>query len=235
MDELRPAGLEDAVEYHFGLLDELFAAGQQVDRDDEADEQVLEPGHHIHDADAHTAQDALYILQRGEQGGAQSGQIVSNDIVGIVEVAHQGRIVQEDFLRVHPPHEPGDAGLRGVVEGGDAGDELRHHHHHEGVDHQHTEQQRRRNGKHIGHAVEFFGENAVQKALNGVAHRLEQIGDDGTVDKGHQDACQGGDGVPKAVKAVDQEKEDDAERDGPKPGKHPVKIGLDVRFFVHHV
>ena len=209
LDELRPVGLDDAVEDHLGLLGELFAAGQQVNSDDKADEQILEPGHHTHDADAHTAQDALYILQRGEQGGAQSGQVVSNGIVGIVEIAHQCLIIQEDFLCVHPPHEPGDAGLRGVVEGGDACDELRHHHHHEGVDHQHTEQQRRRNGKHIGHAVELFGEDAVQKALNGVAHRLEQIGDDGTVDEGHQDAGHLGDRVAEPVEAVDEEEEQD--------------------------
>ena len=78
-------GLDDTVEDHFGLFDELFTAGQQINGDDKADEQVLEPGHHIYDADAHTAQDALYILQRGEQGGAQSGQIVNNDIVGMLK------------------------------------------------------------------------------------------------------------------------------------------------------
>ena len=85
-----------------------------------------------------------------------------------------------------------------------------HHHHHEGVDHQHTEQQSRRNGKHIGHAVELFGEDAVQKALNGVAHRLEQIGDDGTIDEGHQDAGHLGDRVAEPVEAVDEEEEQDA-------------------------
>ena len=36
------------------------------------------------------------------------------------------------------------------------------------------------------------------------------------------------------IHILDQEKEDDAERDGPKPGKHPVKRGLDVRFVVDH-
>ena len=142
-------GLDDAVEDHLGLLGELFAAGQQVNSDDKADEQILEPGHHTHDADAHTAQDALYILQRGEQGGAQSGQVVSNGIVGIVEIAHQCLIIQEDFLCVHPPHEPGDAGLRGVVEGGDACDELRHHHHHEDeeeAEHEHEDEHEHEEG-----------------------------------------------------------------------------------------
>ena len=65
LNELRPAGLEDAVKDHLGLLDKLFAAGQQVDRDDEADEQVLEPRHHIYDAHAHAAQDALQVLEGG--------------------------------------------------------------------------------------------------------------------------------------------------------------------------
>ena len=34
--------------------------------------------------------------------------------------------------------------------------------------------------------------------------------------------------------AVDKEKEDDAQGDRSEPGQHPVKIGLDVRLFVHH-
>ena len=210
LDELRPVGLDDAVEDHLGLFGELFAAGQQVNSDDKADEQVLEPRHHVYDAHTHAAQDALQVLEGGQQGGAQRGQIARDGIVSVVEVAHQGRIVQKDVLRVDPPHEAGDAGLGRVVEGGDAGDDLRHHHHHEGVDHQHTEQQRRCNGKHIGHAVELFGEDAVQKALNGVAHRLEQIGDDGTVDEGHQDAGHLGDRVAEPVEAVDEEEEQDA-------------------------
>ena len=50
----------------------------------------------------------------------------------------------------------------------------------------------------------------MKKALNGVAHRLEQIGDDGTIDEGHQDAGHLGDRVAEPVEAVDEEEEQDA-------------------------
>ena len=63
----------------------------------------------------------------------------------------------------------------------------------------------------------------------------QQVGDDGTVDERHQNAGQGRDRVAKTVKAVDQKEKDDAQGDRSEPGQHPVKIGLDVRLFVHHV
>ena len=102
-------------------------------------------------------------------------------------------------------------GLRGVVQGGHAGDQLRDDHHAQRVDQQKPEQDGERHGQGVDQALHLFRDEPAQKRLNGVAHRLEQIGDDGTVDKGHQDACQGGDGVPKAVKAVNKEKEDDTQ------------------------
>ena len=86
LDELRPVGLDDAVEDHLGLLGELFAAGQQVNSDDKPMSRFLNQVTTLMTPTPHTAQDALYILQRGEQGGAQSGQVVSNGIVGIVEI-----------------------------------------------------------------------------------------------------------------------------------------------------
>ena len=47
------------------------------------------------------------------------------------------------------------------------------------------------NGQHVGKAVHLFRKQLVEKCFNPVAHRLEQIGNDTAVDKGHQDAGQG--------------------------------------------
>ena len=75
----------------------------------------------------------------------------------------------------------------------------------------------------------------MEKVLDGVADRFEQIGDDGTIDEGHQDVRQGRQRSSKALKAVNQEEKDDAEADRPKPCEHPVDVRFDVRLFVHHV
>ena len=135
---------------------------------------------------------------------------------------------------VCPLHELCKVALHSVVQGGHAGNELRHDHHDQRVDQQQTKQDGECYGQNVDEPFHLFRDEPAQKAFNGVAHRLEQVCDDGTVDEGHQDACQRRDSVAEAVKAVDQEEKDDAQGDRSEPGQHRVQIGFDVRFFVHH-
>ena len=63
--EVGPAALDKAVEDQLALLAELLPAGQQIDRDDQADDKVLQEGHEAHHADGCTAQDALHGGENG--------------------------------------------------------------------------------------------------------------------------------------------------------------------------
>ena len=89
---------------------------------------------------------------------------------------------------VGPLDKLGKVSLGGVVQGGDTGDQLGHDHHKQGVHQQQPEQDGECHGQGVDQALHLFRDEPAQERLNGVAHRLEQIGDDGTVDERHQDA-----------------------------------------------
>ena len=59
-NDIRPAGLDEAVQDHLALLAELLPASQQIHRNDDADDDVLQEGHEAHHAQRCTAQDALH-------------------------------------------------------------------------------------------------------------------------------------------------------------------------------
>ena len=143
--------------------------------------------------------------------------------------------VGHELQLVDPADEVAQVGAGRVVQGGNAGDQLGNDHHKQGIDHQQAEQKGGRDGQRTDQPFHLFREEAVEEVFHRVAHRLEQVGDDRAVDERHQDAGQFGDSVAKTLKTVDEKEKDDAQADGPEPCEHPVEVGLDVRFFVHHV
>lgn len=86
-------------------------------------------------------------------------------------------------------------------------------------------------GQRTDQPFHLFREEAVEEVFHRVAHRLEQVGDDRTVDERHQDAGAFGDSVAKTLKTVDEKEENDAQADGPEPCEHPVEVGLECGFL----
>lgn len=103
-----PAGLQDAVEDELALLGKLFAAGQQVDGHDDADDEVLEDGDHIQHADAHAADD---VLHGGHQGVFDPAvQIHRDGVVGLIDVVHNDLVVGHELQIVDPADEVAQVG-----------------------------------------------------------------------------------------------------------------------------
>ena len=190
-DQLRPAGADDAVQHQLALLDEPLAAGQHIHRHDDADDQVLGHRHHVQHADGCAAYD---VLHGGQQGVLDPRvKIGIQGSVGRIEQLHDLFVVFNKLQMVCPVHEPCNVGLRGVVQGRHAGDQLRHDHHDQRIHQQKSEQDGECHGQRVDQTVHLFRDEPAQKVFDAVAYRLEQIGNDGTVDKGHQDAGQGRD------------------------------------------
>ena len=208
-DEVGPTGLDQTIKDELALLPEFLPAGQQIHRNDEADDDVLQEGHEAHHAQRCTAQEALH-------GGNQLRpdevvQRVLQVVIGRLDEIQQLLIAGDDLLMGSPVHEVVQVVPRRVVQRRHAGDELRHDHHDQRIHHQDAEQQRDGDRQHVGRSSHLFGQKAAEKILHAVAHRLEQIGDDRAVDERHQDARQLRDRIPEALKAVDQEEEEDAQ------------------------
>ena len=231
-DELCPVGLEDAVEHQLCLLYKPLAAAQHIHRYDDADDQILGDHHHVQYSHGGTADD---VLHGGQQGVLDPGvQIGMEGVVRRVQQTHDLLVVFNELHMACPVYKLGNICLCRVVQGGDAGDQLRHDHHDQGIDDQQPEQDGKGHRQDIDKPTHLFRDEPPQKTFDGVTHRLQQVGDDCAVDEGHQDTGKGGDGIPKAVKPVDQEEKDDAQGDGTETGKHPVDIGFYVGLFFHH-
>ena len=100
-DEICPMRLDDAVQNHLGLLRELLAAGEQVNRDDDANDEVLDDRHDAQHADAHTAEDVLHggkdVLHRGDEGVLDPRIQVSCQLsIGAVDEIHKGLVVCDE-------------------------------------------------------------------------------------------------------------------------------------------
>ena len=205
---------EDAVQQHLCLGAETPAADEDIDRDQNAEEHVLQHRKRLLHIRCRAAQDLLSefrkaVLRPVLQFGLPLRAVLLPKILQLRMIFHK---------LIDPVSALLDLTGQRLAELFDAVHELRQHQHEQQRNDEDRQEHRQRDGQCAGKFLPILSEHLQQPCFDAVAERRKDIGDNGAVEERLKDACDLIHASSQRFVAEDEEKQDEPCRNGGKSG-----------------